>query len=393
MSGMRTTIPLLKLSDLASLLAGTIQGDSQLEISAFAAEPLAAEVGDFCFVFSERYLQALLAGELRASACIVPTSALSTKKFAGLSTLSEPSLLLVANPKLAIKQLLDRFAPPRPFGPAGQHPSAVIDPSAVLAPDVSVGPHAYIGPGAQLAEGVVIGPGTVVGAGVRIGARTQLAARVTVEANCVLGADCIIHPGAVIGADGFSYVYQSPTLAEQLQASPLSYQQLRNEFRGTTTNPPHKVRSAGRVVIGDEVEIGANTTIDRGTLGDTVIGDRCKLDNHVQLAHNCRLGEECVIAGQTGLAGSVILGDRTTIGGQAGVKDNTKLGADTLLVAASHASRDTEPATILAGDPAVEPGEYIERQKALRRAAKDLLPLKRQVAELTKRLAELSGSE
>jgi len=200
----------------------------------------------------------------------------------------------------------------RPIAP-GVHPSAVVAPGARLGRDVSIGPFVAIGEGALIGDGAVLGAGVSIGAGSEVGAGSRLHPQVTVEHDCVLGAGCTVFAGTVIGADGFGFA-----------AGPQGWE---------------KIPQLGGAVIGDAVEIGANCTIDRGALEDTVIGNGCKLDNLIQVAHNVRIGEHTAIAGCVGIAGSAVLGKRCRIGGGAGILGHLEICDDVTISAMSLVTR------------------------------------------------------
>jgi UDP-3-O-[3-hydroxymyristoyl] glucosamine N-acyltransferase len=201
----------------------------------------------------------------------------------------------------------------RPAAPAGIHPSAVIDPSAQIGPGVSVGPFSVIEAGAVVGEGAVIGSHAAIGMRARIGAHTRLASRVTIGFDCVVGARCIFHSGVVIGADGFGF-------------APVQGQW-------------EKIEQLGAVVIGDDVEIGANTCVDRGALGDTVLEEGVKLDNLVQIGHNVRVGAHSAFAGCVGVAGSANIGKHCTVGGGAVVLGHLTLADHVSISACSVVTR------------------------------------------------------
>lgn len=224
---------------------------------------------------------------------------------AGAVLLREESLphcavpaLVVADPYYAFAQLAQMLHPE--LKPAeGVHPSAVIDPSAVIAPEVSIGPHVTVGAGTQIGPGCVLEAGVVVGAEVTLGPDCHLGPRAVVGDRCLLGARCRLHAGAVVGSDGFGFAPGAAGWA--------------------------KVPQLGRVVMGDDVDLGANVTIDRGALEDTVIGHGVKLDNMVHIAHNVKIGAHTVIAGCTVVAGSVVIGERCVFGGQAAINGHIEI--------------------------------------------------------------------
>ena len=243
-----------------------------------------------------------------AAAAVVTSPALADSVAAGAA------LIVVEDPYRAYGALAREFA--RRLSPArvpGIAPSACVDPSALIGEGVSIAAGAVIGAGAVIDAGVSIGPGTVVEDGARIGADTRLAARVTVGHDCVIGSRGLIHSGTVIGSDGFGFA--------------------RHEGRW------EKIPQLGCVRIGDDVEIGANCAIDRGALEDTVIGNGCKLDNLIQVAHNVRIGEHTAIAACVGIAGSARIGSRCMIGGAAGILGHLEICDEVTISAMSLVTR------------------------------------------------------
>ncbi|HEX4856683.1 MAG TPA: UDP-3-O-(3-hydroxymyristoyl)glucosamine N-acyltransferase [Limnobacter sp.] len=191
----------------------------------------------------------------------------------------------------------------------GIHPSAVVDPTAVISASASIGPNAVVGAWTEVGEGSRVGPGVVLGRHVKIGARTRIHPNVTIYDECEVGADCIIHAGAVIGSDGFGFANEKGAWV--------------------------KIPQVGRVLVGDQVEIGANTTIDRGALDDTLIGFGVKLDNQIQIAHNVQVGEHTAMAGCVGIAGSTVIGARCTVGGAAMIFGHLEIADGTHVSGAS----------------------------------------------------------
>jgi UDP-3-O-[3-hydroxymyristoyl] glucosamine N-acyltransferase len=227
---------------------------------------------------------------------------------------------------------------PEPSLIPGIHASAVIDPSARIDPSASIGPMAVIGAGVHIAARVQIGAGCIVGEGVSIGADTRLSARVTLLRRVLIGERCIVHPGAVIGADGFGFA---------------------RERSGYT-----KVPQIGAVRIGNDVEIGANTTIDRGAIEDTQIEDGVKLDNQIQVGHNARIGAHTVIAGCTGISGSTHIGERCMIGGNSAVAGHLEICADTVISGSSNVTRSIAKPDIYSSTLTVEPARVWRRLAA-----------------------------
>lgn len=268
----------MKLAELAVRFGCELRGDPDIEIVAVA--PLsAATPGSISFLANPRYRPQLR--ETRAAAVIVDAASAAG---------SPVPVLVAANPHACFARVA-ALLHPEPAAPAGIDPSAIVAPDARIDPAAHVGPLCVIGAGVQVGPRSVLGPGCIVEAGAVLGADVRLVARVTVCRGVRLGDRCIVQPGAVLGADGFGYAAE----------------------RGTWV----KVPQVGSVRIGADVEIGANTTIDRGAIGDTVIEDGVKLDNLVQIGHNVRVGAHSAFAGCVGVAGSARIGRHCTAGGGA----------------------------------------------------------------------------
>jgi UDP-3-O-[3-hydroxymyristoyl] glucosamine N-acyltransferase len=240
--------------------------------------------------------------------------------------------LLARNPYATYARIAAVLHPPPPVAP-GRHATAVVDPSAALDPTASIGAHAVIGARVRIGARVVIGPGCVVLDGASVGADTRLTANVTVCASVVVGERCLLHPGVVIGADGFGI---APDQGEWV-----------------------KIPQVGSVRVGDDVEIGANTTIDRGAIEDTVIGEGVKLDNQIQIAHNVQIGAHTAIAGCTGVSGSTIIGKRCMIGGQVGIAGHLTICDDVVLTGRSFVSGNIhKPGYYASGIPVDEAARF-----------------------------------
>jgi len=328
------------LADLAARSGADLHGDGRVRVTRVATLERAGP-GSIAFLANPKY--AAMLDATRASAVIV------TPEDAGRTALPK---LVTPTPYLAFARIAAVLHPSASPAP-GIHPTAVVDAGATVANGVSIGPHATIGAGTALAEGATIGAGCAIGRDVRIGARSRLDANVVVYDGCAIGADAIVYAGAVIGADGFG-------LAED---------------GGRWLRVPQ----VGRVVVGDRVEIGANTTVDRGAIDDTVIGDDVKLDNQVHIAHNCTIGEGTAIAGCVGIAGSTRIGKRCRIGGAAmisghlSIPDGTTLGGAAVVMSTIR-----------------EPGAYsgswpVQKYQDWRRSAARL----RQLDRLAERVAAL----
>ena len=295
----------MKIVEIARLVNGELRGEGSVDISGIAALESAGPT-DLTFVDGARALEQ--AKRSAAGCFLVPLD----------SALPGKTTIAVNHPKVALIKAAAALLPARRPEP-GIHPTAVVAASARLEQGVSVGAQAVIEAGANIGARTHIAAGACIGRGVEIGTDCMIHPRVTIYPDARVGNRVVIHSGAVIGCDGFGYVF-----AEGFQ---------------------QKFPQLGRTIIEDDVEIGANTTIDRGSLGDTVIGQGSKIDNLVQIAHNVTVGRHCVIASQVGIAGSVRIGDFVMFGGQAGVGDRARI----------------EDQAMIGGGAGVLPGKLVRR--------------------------------
>ncbi|MBL9001340.1 MAG: UDP-3-O-(3-hydroxymyristoyl)glucosamine N-acyltransferase [Phycisphaerae bacterium] len=329
---------------LASLLGAELIGSPDIPLARIDAADKAGR-DTLTFIRTSGFAAAWRNGQ--AAAAIVANKVPTTALFDNGAPPPDRAVLRVADADVALIQALEFFADkPAPVRP-GVHPSAAIDPDARIDPDASVGPHctimsgALVGPGAQLIANVVIGRGASIGDG------TVLHPGVVVLDRCVIGRGCILHAGVVIGADGFGY-------------------HPRPDGRGLL-----KVPHIGNVTIGDDVEIGANTCIDRAKFGSTSVGNGTKIDNLVQIGHNCRIGRCCILCGEVGLAGSVIIGDGAMLGGRTGVADNIEIGAGAKIAAYSGVINDVPAGVSFVGSPAGPADEWRRIYAHLRRLGRN----------------------
>src|SRR5712692_4478063 len=325
------------LKELAELVQAHVVGDGGVEVTGISSIPSASQ-GDLVFVEDEKNLR--LALESRASAVIAGN-------FAVTKTNSKP-MLVSAQPRLAFARA-GQFLCPREKPEPGIHPSASVHSSARLGEGVTVGERAVIGLGAEIGANTRIGAGSVMGAGVSIGRDCDLYPNVTIYPGARLGDRVIVHAGAVLGSDGFGYV------------------------RDAATGRYEKFPQAGRLEIADDVEIGANSTIDRGALEVTHIGRGAKIDNLVHIGHNCQIGEDVVIAAQTGLSGSIVIGKDVILGGQVGIGEHARIEEGVML----GGQGGVLPNKVLRGKgvafwgtPARPVREYLQQLAALARLAK-----------------------
>jgi UDP-3-O-[3-hydroxymyristoyl] glucosamine N-acyltransferase len=327
-------------ADLARQLGGVVLGDGSVRITGFAPAT-EARPGDLTFAENDVYFER--AEQSSAAAILVDGNFSSSKK----------TLIRVSNARIAFAKVLPLFFPDRKFLP-GIHASAVIAASA------QVDPTAHIGPYCVVDDEVVIGPGAILQGGNHVGAKSHVASGSHLFPNVVLypqtqiGHRVRIHAGSVIGSDGFGYVFDSGV--------------------------HRKISQIGCVIIQDDVEIGANVTIDRGALGPTVIGQGTKIDNLVQIAHNVSMGENCLIVSQAGIAGSTKLGHYVTLAGQVGLAGHLKIGDKVTVAAQSGVMHDIPAGEKWFGYPA-QPDRQMKRQLI---AIHQLPELLRRVAELEK---------
>ncbi|GMW01985.1 MAG: UDP-3-O-acylglucosamine N-acyltransferase [Candidatus Hydrogenedentota bacterium] len=336
------------VAEIAGWLGGSVIGDGTIPISGVNGIRDAAE-GDLTFLYDSRYAGHL--GTTQASAILVGRS---------ISEAPKP-LIQVENPYAAMVMVLRQVE--AEFRPA----SAGIHPSASLGEGVTLGSNVSVGPQAVLEDGCTIGENTVIGAGVFVGRQSRLGRDCTVYANVVLrervtlGDRCIIHSGAVIGSDGFGF--------------------LPHEGRHV------KIPQVGTVILGDDVEVGTNSAIDRGTMGATRIGSGTKIDNLVQIGHNVRIGQNCILCGNAGIAGSAILGDNVTIAAGAGVNGHVEVGDRAIVAAYSGTTNSVKSGEVVFGYPAVE----IHKGRRMHAALRNLPDALRRIRDLEDRLVELEN--
>lgn len=294
-----------------------------------------AGADELSFLDNPKYVDAFRASG--AGACVVSPKVAEAAP-AGMA------LLLSERPYRAYARIAQAFYPDRASdAPTGRHPTAVVDASAQIGKDCVIAANAVIGADVVLGDRVSVGPGAVIERSVSIGADTIIGASVTLS-HCEIGARCLLHPGVRVGQRGFGF-----------DMSPEGHLD---------------VPQLGRVLIGDDVELGANSCVDRGAGPDTVIGDGCKIDNLVQIGHNVRMGKGCVVVAQAGIAGSAELEDFVVLAGQSGIAGHLHIAAGTQIAARSGVMRDTEPGDKMAGNPAMPSREFFRQLAALAKLAK-----------------------
>jgi UDP-3-O-[3-hydroxymyristoyl] glucosamine N-acyltransferase len=309
------------VAQLAAQIGGEVLGDGSVLLTGVAPADGAA-AGDLTFAEKPSYLAAAEASQ--ASAILVPIGFESAVKV----------LIRVKDARIAIAKVLPLFFPPEKHA-SGIHPSAVVDPSAQIDPTASVGPQCVVGAGVTVGRNTVLMGGNHIGRDSKLGDDVCLHPNVVLYAKTHVGNRVSIHAGTTIGSDGYGYVFDQGRHRKMLQV--------------------------GNVVIHDDVEIGSNTSIDRGALGATVIGQGTKIDNLVHVAHNVVMGKHCLIMGQVGFAGSTQLSDYVVIASQSGIAGHLKLGAQSTIGAKSGVMRDIAPRETVLGYPAA-PDKQAKRQ-------------------------------
>ena len=316
-----------QLCELARLVEGRVLGDPELPIT--GVQPFErAQPGDLTLAGTKKYWSDL--GGTRASAVIVPSGIKSSQK----------NLLQVDQPKLAFARLLAVFHR-KPFRATGISSLAHIGENCKIPEQVTIHPFVYLGNEVVLGERVTLFPGVYIGDGCCLGSDCVLHPNVTLYENLQLGQRVVIHSGTVIGADGFGYVFDGR-------------QQV-------------KIEQTGTVELGDDVEIGANSCVDRATFGSTVIEPNVKLDNHVHIGHNCRIGRNTVIVAQVGISGSVDIGENCVLAGQAGVIDHINIGDNVTVMVKTAVTKDIPSGRTISGQPAMDHRQTMKIQALTRR--------------------------
>ena len=356
----------LTVGEIARLLDAQIIGDPSILITGVAGLDATAP-GSISFIEDQKLLATALSSS--AAAIIAPMSMLETlqeesKPAPRRGEKSRKPMVLTGNPRLAFAKVME-FMQPVSLPEKGIHPSAIIEPDAHIGVGVTIRENCYVGHHAHIGDGVVLFPNVVVGDGVQIGDASVLFPSVVLYHHVHIGKRVRVHANSVIGSDGFGYVSDG--------------------------KQHHKVPQVGTVIIGDDVEIGANVCIDRATMGATRIGEGTKIDNLVQIAHNVQIGRNCILCGQVGLSGSVIVEDDVVMAGQAGLRDHVKIGKGAILGAKAGIMSDVGPGEFVMGTPALPQREHMKTEAASRKLpemARQVRRLERAVEELQAKLAD-----
>lgn len=344
------------VAQIAAAMGTPFEGAGEIVI-ARAAEPGTAGPDDLALAMSPRYAEGLAAGQARA-AVVWPGA-----DWRGMGL---QAAIIAPRGRLAMAGLT-RALDPGPAIAPGLHPMTVVDPSAQVGEGAAIGPFVVIGPGARIGAGARIASHVSVGAGAVIGRDALIHEGARIGHHVIIGDGFICGPGAVIGADGFSFVTPEVSGVEEIRQT----LGLRGEIKPQSWE---RIHSLGLVEIGDGVEIGANSTVDRGTIRATRISHRTKLDNLVHVAHNVEVGEDCLLCAMVGIAGSSRIGNRVVLAGQVGVVDNVFVGDDVITGAGTLIMTNAPAGRVLLGYPAVRMETQIAMQKALRRLPRQAKP-------------------
>jgi UDP-3-O-[3-hydroxymyristoyl] glucosamine N-acyltransferase len=322
------------IDDINSIVKGTIVGTTNYSITAPEQLELAKET-EISFIGNKKYEKFWQYS--KACAAIV-------NEDISIEPGENKVFIKVKNADLAMSLVLEMFAPSPPQFAFNIHPEAVVDASAKIGAGTRIGANAYIGPNVVIEENVTIYPNVTILDECTIGKNTIIWPGAVVRERCHVGSHCILHPNCTIGADGFG-------------------------FRPCPERGLVKIPQIGNVILGNNVEIGANSSVDRGKFSSTILGDGCKIDNLVQIGHNSILGKYCIMAGNSGLAGSVTLGNGVIIGGSASIKDHSILGDRVTIGAGSGVTGDVEAGKTMLGYPAVEVRTALKQWAILKRMA------------------------
>jgi UDP-3-O-[3-hydroxymyristoyl] glucosamine N-acyltransferase len=358
----------MKLREIADAVGGRLVGDGEIDIARPVQPHKVTDAGDMPLVFSENALDLVL-GSPAVAAFVVRGVAVPDGRLAGIVVVDDPRAALVPLSMLFARRI--DIAP-------GIHPTAVVDATATVARGACIGPCVVVGPGAEIGTGSRILAHVSVGARARLGADCLIYPGVRIGDDVLIGDRVILQPNACIGADGFSFATPDPpktaTIVSEGKAEPYLFS-------------IQRIGSLGTVVLEDDVEVGACSTIDRATIGITRIGRNTKIDNQVMIGHNCIIGENCLLAAQVGVSGSVTVGNRVIMGGKVGVVDHVTIGDDANLGARASIYHDVPPRAIMLGNPAVSSVDYYNKLRhthlsRLTRAAERLRDLEARVTRL-----------
>ncbi len=358
------------LEQIAQVTGGMLSKANDVAITRIAP-PLLADESTLALALGEDEIANL--ANTKAKAALVPLGV----NIDGFTTIE------VERPRLAMMKLITMFYE-EPHVNSGIHPTAVVHPTAKIGENVALGPNVVVGEYAEIGANTKVLANGYIGNGAKIGEKCFFHAGVNIGDRVKVGNQVILHHGVSLGADGFSFVTENPNNIEQAKKD--------GEIKENDVNQViFKIPSIGSVVIGNNVEIGANTAIDRGTIEDTIVGDNTKIDDLVMIGHNCRIGKGCMIVSQVGIAGSCVIGDRVVIAGQAGLADHLNIGDDSIIAAQAGVSKSFPAKSIVIGSPAMPRKEFIKQMKLMKDAGELITKFKKYEPLLKTFLEEHEG--
>lgn len=369
---MKLPVP-MTIAQIAGFVGGAVHGSADVSVTGMAVNPLESTQEDIALVVDPQLVRRL--PEIKAGIVISPVG---TEK-----TYPDRAMILVTRPKMAIQKICAALQPKKFHPDKGIHPTAVIDPTAEIAEGVSIGPLVVVGPQTKIGAGTVIMPGTVIGGKVTIGEKCVFHPGCLIADYVRIGNRVTLQQGASIGSDGFGYTTERPANFELMAKG---IKELSDE-----RNPLIKIPQIGIVIIEDDVEIGSNTTIDRATIGATVVGQGTKIDNLVQISHNTQIGKDVIIISQVAIAGSCKIGDRAILAGGAMIADHITVGKDAVIEGCAGVMKDVPDAEAQGGIPALEARGFFKQVAHVRRLPKlndEVRELKKRVMQLEKLLLE-----
>lgn len=340
----------ITVKELAHALSAEAVGNLDISITG-AAEPQDAQASLLAIATSESFVARL--GEGKAKVALLANGM-------DWRSLNLEAAIFVDRPRYALAGLTLKLDNNWRQGKAFIHPSAVIDPTSKIASGARIGAFSYIGAGVVIGKNAWLGTHVTLGNGSFVGDDSTLLDGVKLGRNVIIGQRFVAQPGVVIGADGFSYVSKEVAALENVRGT-------LGDRGDALPQPYHRIHSLGAVQIGDDVELGANSCVDRGTIRDTIIGSGCKVDNLAQIGHNVRIGNNCLICAQVGIAGSSTLGDNVVLGGQTGVSDNLFVGSNVITGGATKVLANVPAGRVMLGYPAMKMQTQLDIYKNLRR--------------------------
>lgn len=360
------------IEEITGVVGGLLSNKSEDVRISNIAPPLLSDENTLALALSEEEIENM--SKSRAKAALVPLGV----NFDGIVTIE------VERPRLAMMKLLNMFYT-EPETQIGVHPAATVHESAKLGQNVSIGPNVVVAKNVEIGDNTKIMANSYVGDGSSLGSNCFIHAGVNIGDKVKIGNKVILHHGVCLGADGFSFVTENPDNIEQARRDGAILEE-------NVAQKIFKIPSIGGVEIGDNVEIGANTTIDRGTIENTVIGQDTKIDDQVMIGHNCKIGKGCMIVSQVGIAGSCVVGDRVVIAGQAGLADHISVGNDSIIGPSSGVSKSFPEKSIILGAPAMPRKEFIRQLKTMKDAS-ELVRKFKKYEPLLKAFEESSNEE